>query len=375
MHSGWNGALAPNPLEAFHETSDVAVPAWRSSAVHGRSRFRVHQSQRDERRAADHERTARRPQCRALSRHDLVHRRHPGDDSELRVEEGQQNIFLRNIRVDGGGSNCTSCGGAGLIWLGGKNVSGYYIDHIKAYHAYTWTHLVIEKGGLPSCTSATITNNEIGPGNQLYAGTTDGISLQCSNSEVAYNNIHDVTDGGIVIFGAPGSTVHDNQISNQDFNTISGIAMSDIGPWSTQVVTDNGVYCNGGDYTNTRMTGNTITSGRFFKVGIAMGCRLDGHCAGCNNTGGYVASNLVQSTGTGKVGYSYLADGIVNWTAVGNVSTAVIGGTVALNATACNSSQPAAYPFLMHRVHAISGVTLQPEFVDRGQIHGFEIRP
>lgn len=65
------------------------------------------------------------------------------------------------------------------------------------------------------CTNATITNNDIGPcGHDApYGAWADGISISCKNSLVENNDIIDPTDGGIVVFGSPGSRVRNNRIS------------------------------------------------------------------------------------------------------------------------------------------------------------------
>lgn len=67
-----------------------------------------------------------------------------------------------------------------------------------------------------------VEHNTIGPsGSQPYdlsfrkrdvnlGGWADGISHACANSVVRYNSVIDATDGGIVIFGATGSTISGN---------------------------------------------------------------------------------------------------------------------------------------------------------------------
>lgn len=44
----------------------------------------------------------------------------------------------------------------------------------------------------------------------------DGISISCANSLVENNHIWDATDGGIVVFGSPGSTIRNNTIEATD---------------------------------------------------------------------------------------------------------------------------------------------------------------
>lgn len=51
----------------------------------------------------------------------------------------------------------------------------------------------------------------------------DGISLACRNSVVSGNTITDATDGGIVIFQAPGSMIKDNTIIADQRQLLGGI--------------------------------------------------------------------------------------------------------------------------------------------------------
>jgi parallel beta-helix repeat protein len=59
----------------------------------------------------------------------------------------------------------------------------------------------------------TIQNNDIGPcGSDTFQQWADGISLSCRNSIVRNNMIQGATDGGIVVFGSPGSQIYNNTI-------------------------------------------------------------------------------------------------------------------------------------------------------------------
>jgi hypothetical protein len=288
----------------------------------------------------------------------------------IRAGEGAVNFSLRNIHVNGGGSLCESgCHGEGLIWLGGKNTSGYLIQNVKVSNARTWTHLVIERGPEPSCTGARILDSEFGPAFFGYSKLVDGISMQCRDSEIARNTITDVTDGGIVVFGAPGTYIHDNTININGTRAISGVAMTDNAPWSMNVVdVDTGQVCSGGDFRGTRVENNTINSGNYIKVGIAMGRRLDGSCHKCDNVGGTVKYNNVTTSGTGKLGYSYMVDGVRDWTVLYNTTSAVHGGSTNNH---CGVSQPGAAPMLIHWAHA--DVLFAQPMPDLGPMHGFDI--
>jgi hypothetical protein len=71
-------------------------------------------------------------------------------------------------------------------------------------------------GRLTACilsSNATVQHNQVGPcGTDEQDSWADGISLSCANSVVRSNLVGGATDGGIVIFGAPGTVVEDNII-------------------------------------------------------------------------------------------------------------------------------------------------------------------
>ena len=90
------------------------------------------------------------------------------------------------------------------------------VEYVHSYDPRSWSCLHLAEGPL-TCTGATIQNNDIGPcGSDAFQQWADGISLSCSNSIVRNNTISDATDGGIVIFGAPGSLIQNNTISVQN---------------------------------------------------------------------------------------------------------------------------------------------------------------
>ena len=93
----------------------------------------------------------------------------------------------------------------------------------------------------------------MGPG--LWA---DGISLSCASSLVQGNTVTDATDGGIVIFGSPGSTITGNTITASTQTLMGGINIvgasllwhaitdsADVYPWrnSSVRVTKNNIRC------------------------------------------------------------------------------------------------------------------------------------
>jgi len=124
---------------------------------------------------------------------------------------------------------------------------------------------IIGSGNTDSpCTNATVTYNDVGPcgvagvdsdDNGLWA---DGISLDCTNSLVSSNTITGSTDGGIVIFGSPGSVIDSNTITSsateQGFGAINMV---------------DGEY--DGSYAGVQVTNNQITGQKLFNLGIGIG--------------------------------------------------------------------------------------------------------
>lgn len=95
--------------------------------------------------------------------------------------------------------------------MGGGN-SNQLVEYVHSYDPRGWTCLHAAEGPL-SCQSMTIQNNDIGPcGSDTFQQWADGISLSCRNSIVRNNMIQGATDGGIVVFGSPGSQIYNNTI-------------------------------------------------------------------------------------------------------------------------------------------------------------------
>lgn len=101
--------------------------------------------------------------------------------------------------------------GGGNIEMGGQN-SDQVVEYVRSYDPKGWSCLHIHEGAL-DCNNVTIQNNDIGPcGSDAFQQWADGISMSCRNSVVRNNMIQGATDGGIVLFGAPGTQVYNNTI-------------------------------------------------------------------------------------------------------------------------------------------------------------------
>lgn len=251
-------------------------------------------------------------------------------------------IKIKNIRVDGNRRELGRLTSHGLILIGG-NAQNQEVDHIEAFDTRSWTTLHINFGDFyvdssnnkqSRCKNAKVTNNTIGPSGWLEGGEwADGISLQCGESLVANNTITDVTDGGIVIFGAPGSYIINNTITAVNKALFIGIGLVD--------------YAYDGNYIGTTITGNIINAqGAYVKVGIGMGpsvwwCLKPGENK--INRGGIVTNNRIIGQ---YFGYGFLASGVKDWTVEGNISTARHTG-ITKNSCSIPNSAPA--PFLIQQ--------------------------
>ena len=265
---------------------------------------------------------------------------------------GEPGAVVENIQVDGNRPNLgySSTGGA-LLEMGGAG-TGQTVQNIYAHDTRSWSTLHFIEGAVtnsvPQCQNGQILNNQIGPaGNPGLPGVTggwaDGISMACGDTTVKGNTVTDATDGGIVIFGAPGSTVEDNTVIAATQQMFGGINMVDYGPMN-------------GNYTGTLVTQNTIDAkGALIKVGIGMGQQV-WNCTTGTNYGATVTDNTLEGA---YMGYGYPVNGVSDWTVTGNVDDSSHVGTQ--TAGGCFGSPAASQP-AGFQVQVQSGSTLQSQY-------------
>lgn len=256
---------------------------------------------------------------------------------------GQSGAVLRNVQVDGNRPALGYVKGEALILMGGAGTDQTVRD-IVAREPRSWSAMHFFEGAVtdnvPQCQRATITGNQIGPAGQADGTWADGISLACGSTLVQGNTVTDATDGAIVVFGAPGSTIQDNTIVAVSRQLLGGINMVDFAPV-------------GGNYTGTVVKNNVIDGrSHFVKVGIAMGPAV-WNCASGTNYGATVTGNTLQGL---HIGYGYAVNGVTNWTVTGNVDNARHVGAPGLG---CSGFQSAPAGF---QVQSAASSTLQPEF-------------
>jgi parallel beta-helix repeat protein len=276
-------------------------------------------------------------------------------ESSAIVGTSVSGITVENIQVNGNkpALGRIAGGSSALIEIGG-NATGQTVQNVYAYETRGWSTIHITEGTVtnstPACQNAKILNNtfaEAGTGSP--AGTwADGISLACGNTEVENNTINDATDGGIVVFGAPGSTISGNTITALTQTELGGINMVDYAPMN-------------GNYTGTVVKNNVIDGkSAYIKVGIAMGPQV-WTCTTGTNHGATVTGNTIEGA---NIGYGYVVNGVTDWTVTGNTDTAQQVGTPH---GACGGTTASPAPFLVDRANATSS-TLQSQFVNSTQL-------
>ncbi|MBM7787364.1 right-handed parallel beta-helix repeat-containing protein [Tenggerimyces flavus] len=258
---------------------------------------------------------------------------------------GQSGIVLQNVQVDGNRAALGRKAGNALVQLGG-NVADQVVRKSLIREPRSWSALHLFEGtvtsSVPGCQRAQVVDNEIGPaGLDSPSGQwADGISLACGSSTVRGNTITDATDGGIVVFGAPGSVIEQNTIVAVSRVLLGGISMVDVAPVN-------------GNYTGTIVRNNVIEArSAFVKVGLAQGWQV-WTCGTGTVYGGTVTGNTLRGQ---HLGYGYAVNGVRDWTVSGNVDQA---RHVGVPSAGCGGlpSAPAGY-----QVAAATSSTLQSEF-------------
>lgn len=261
----------------------------------------------------------------------------------------RSNVVLSNVIVDGNRPNLGPLEGDALILAGGSAM-GQVIREVQALETRSWSTIHFFEGGFPRCTGARVENSQIGPAGWTDGSWADGISLACTNSVVRNNTIIDATDGGIVIFGAPGSLVEGNLIRAESRTLLGGINMVDFGPYD-------------GDFRGTRVRGNVIdAAGAVIRIGMGMGSRV-WWCLDPDDPtdytlfGAVVTENILRGE---HMQYGFAVDGVREWTVTNNADLATHSGTPTLDCRGRVASPPAGFQYYSARASGI----FQPEFTE-----------
>jgi len=279
------------------------------------------------------------------------------DTSELATvvkETEQSDVTLQSVIVDGARPEFGYADKEALL-IFGRNVQGATIENVRAKNTRSWSTLHLPRWG-KDCRNITVRDNTLGPAGTADGKWADGISLACQDSEVVGNRIVDVTDGGIVIFGAAGSMVEENTIVAKNRTLLGGINMVDYG--------SDGVHS---DYSQTTVVGNTIDAdGALIKIALGMGPSVWNWChrSGDRNRGGTVKDNVLEGS---EMGYGFVVDGVESWTVTGNVDNSSHVGVP--GAGCARNEMPEPKGFLINRNR--SEGTFQESFQDPGvPLHG-----
>eukprot|EP00978_Attheya_sp_CCMP212_P027958 scaffold95153_cov42-Attheya_sp.AAC.1 len=196
----------------------------------------------------------------------------------------------------------------------GDEATGQIVRNVDVWDARTWSILHMTEGDiLNRCAGALMENNMFGHvGNHTPAFGANGISMACTHSIVRNNTIIDASDVGLVLFGALGSIIEDNEIISNSQAINVGISLVDFGPFD-------------GSFNGTIVRGNVIKAkNATIGVGVAMGPRI----SQCMNEG-YVTEHLLWGavvTGNVLMGehmqYGFAIDGVKDWTVMGNIDNA-----------------------------------------------------
>lgn len=116
----------------------------------------------------------------------------PGNDCSTAINGAwQDGARIMNVVVDGNRPNAGYYDGDALIAMGG-GTNGQVVSHIVSKNTRSWSclhHIGSGETDNP-CRNATITYNNIGPcGVETDGQWADGISMDCTDTLVAYNNV------------------------------------------------------------------------------------------------------------------------------------------------------------------------------------------
>lgn len=237
-----------------------------------------------------------------------------GSDQSTAIESRASGVHLHHLIVDGQRRKLGRLAkGGALIELGG-DAAGIRIDHIRSFDPRGWSTMHVFEGG-GHCRGARITDSEFGPAGSPDGAWADGISFACRDGLIANNRVIDASDGGIVIFGAPGTIVRNNVVQTNTNTLLGGINLVDYKPFD-------------GDYSGVIVRNNLIEAkGGFIKVAIAAGPAAWGIAtarATDVNHGARVIDNRILGS---AFGYGIVADGVSGFTFEGNrVQGPITGG-------------------------------------------------
>ena len=275
---------------------------------------------------------------------------------------------LRNVIVDGarpvyGYQRDTP---QALVDFGG-NASDQVVSWVEAYEPRGWSTVYVNEGDkswngsawVGGCTGAQVTYNNVhNAGDHDTQMWADGISYACRNGYIGYNTVTDATDGDIILFGAPGTLVEFNSVSNPNSTAFGGIGLDGL-PFQ-RVVTINGTPTLVNDASGTTVQDNTIATGNSpntinIQIALAMGPRA--WWSSCpfpsyEATVVYGASVNYNHLSGPDFGYGFVADGVDSLTATGNDFYSDAAGQQDIGSDCGDDNQSAINLFNVHPIDA-----------------------
>jgi hypothetical protein len=246
----------------------------------------------------------------------------PSTEPNSMIWAAGTDMRIQNIRLDGNRTNNSYVPYAALVRIHGlrNKVDGIYGSDPLA-------PLGLEAAAPNDCADLTITNNFIGPvGSHILtmpadpAPWGDGMEIQCDRAYVAYNEIRDATDVGLISFGGKDSVYEFNKIENWASSAFGGLAAdpenaSDASghPLPTPM-----------DFSGTIMRNNTVETccGQHVHVALSVGVHLWCNTAANSATCQYgTGLTFTDNQATGLFGYGLYLGGMNNAIVTGNVVT------------------------------------------------------
>ncbi|KAI0353125.1 hypothetical protein OH77DRAFT_1484457 [Trametes cingulata] len=273
-------------------------------------------------------------------------------------------VKLRNIQINGTRAGASPTNGGANIEMGGSNAN-QLVEYVRSFDPRSWSCLHIAEGAF-TCNNITVQNNDIGPcGSDNFQEWADGISVSCQNSLVRNNMVNNPTDGGIVLFGSPGTVVENNTIWVETMTLLGGINMVDYDPWNgnyTNTVVRNNVI-RGGFATETADAGETKgvnQNDAIVKIGIAIGPRTWFGDRYFNNVS--LSGTVLNNQLTGAFGYGIAISSATNFTVQGNT---LVGNTsfIGSNGPNCSTTDitPTPAPFVQDQ-NTVQSSSIQSGF-------------
>jgi hypothetical protein len=288
------------------------------------------------------------------------------DLTYLIQSNGKSDIRLQNVTLDGSRYRYSTVSDdlgpqPALAHFGGHGGDRQQIIGNLFYATRTWSTLKIHEEGFDNVVEDNIIFGAgTGPrGNgrdeqEKPFSWGDAISCAAERTIIRNNLIIDPTDVGVVVFGAPSTLVEGNVVASVSRESLGGINLVD-GIDRYEIEGRDEHY----DYRGVVIQNNWIDAfGARIHMALAMGTSIWApHAHGKILVGASVLNNRITG---GAGGYGFVANGIDDFTVLGNISEAQYSGY----GDGLNPQLPAPRPgpFIM-KADAIGTSQLQVEFV------------